>query len=185
MTTFQETTQPRWLQNPESGLVPASFQYVVDNLLLPAGCEVRDAVRESESSEYGAIKFLLNGKTVLFRQAKTTPKKIGQFVTIWKRETPQSEVAPFDRFDGVDWVIVAVDQDDQFGVFVFSATLLAQKKVFSEHADGGKRAIRVYAPWTHPVAAQAKRTQKWQIQKFIDFGAIDKAVGNVKTMLAE
>ena len=37
-------------------------------------------IQETESQEYGACEFLLNGKSIRFRVAKITPTKIGQFV---------------------------------------------------------------------------------------------------------
>jgi hypothetical protein len=39
----------------------------------------------TESIEYGACSFVLNGKRIQHRVSKITPTKIGQFVTIWKR----------------------------------------------------------------------------------------------------
>ena len=150
-------------------IIPASFNLVLRRLFEPAGYAVENVEPEMESTEYGALKFTLNGQRVLYRQAKTTPKKIGQFVTIWKREHPNSESAPIDLKDEVDWVIIAANEGANFGVFVFSAQLLAKKGVFSEEAKAGKRAIRVYAPWTTPTAVQAKRTKNWQTECFLDF----------------
>lgn len=37
----------------------------------------------------------------------------------------------------------------------------------SVNAKGGKRAIRVYAPWVKPVAKQAIQTQRWQLRSFV------------------
>ena len=156
-------------ENSARAVVPASFTLVLEKLFNPAGYTVEDVEREVEGAEYEALKFMSNGQTVLYRKAKTTPKKIGHFVTIWKRETPSSEIAPFDLNDGVDWVIISVNNDNNFGVFIFSAHLLAKKDVFSKSIEGGKRGIRVYAPWTTPTAAQAKRTKKWQTENFLNF----------------
>ena len=32
---------------------------------------------------------------------------------------------------------------------------------------GGKRAIRVYPPWSYPVAKVAIKTQQWQLRYFV------------------
>lgn len=169
MTTHnQSKTCLPCTENSAIEVVPASFTLILEKLFNPAGYTVEDIESEIESAEYGALKFKLNGQTVLYRQAKTTPKKIGHFVAIWKRETPNSEIAPFDLSDGVDWVIISANNGTNFGVFVFSAKLLAKKDVFSERSKGGKRAIRVYAPWTVPIADQAKRTKKWQTECFLN-----------------
>jgi hypothetical protein len=37
----------------------------------------------------------------------------------------------------------------------------------SRNGKGGKRAIRVYPPWTNPTARDGIKTQQWQIQCFI------------------
>ncbi len=70
----------------------------ISNLYEPAGIKLTSyPVPESESAEYGAYCFSLDHKKVLFRIAKTTPTKIGQFVTLWKRPSPKGEIVPFDR----------------------------------------------------------------------------------------
>ncbi|WP_297956725.1 MepB family protein [uncultured Neisseria sp.] len=121
-----------------------------------------------ESAEYGAVRFEMDGQTCLFRQAKHTPKKIGQFVALWKRPAMSGEIAPFDRDDGIDKVIVLADEHPRFGVFVFPCRLLVEKDIFSEQSIGGKRAFRVYAPWVMPSAAQAKRAKIWQCTHFAE-----------------
>jgi hypothetical protein len=54
--------------------------------------------RNLESIEYGACSFGLNGKTIQQRISKITPKKTGQFVTIWKRNK-DGITEPFDLLD--------------------------------------------------------------------------------------
>lgn len=98
-------------------------------LFEPAGYVVENVEPEMESTEYGALKFTVNGQRVLYRQAKTTPKKIGQFVTIWKREHPNSEIAPIDLKDGVDWVIIAANEG-LISEFSFSAHNFLLKKAY-------------------------------------------------------
>lgn len=64
-----------------SDIIPVSFNIVLQKLFEPAGYTVENIEPEMESTEYEALKFTLNGQRVLYRQAKTTPKEIGQFVT--------------------------------------------------------------------------------------------------------
>ena len=40
---------------------------------------------EAESADYNAHTFKVNDKSIVYREAKITPTKVGQFVTIWKR----------------------------------------------------------------------------------------------------
>lgn len=140
----------------------------IEQIYKPAGMTLTDeARREEESAEYGACRFSLNGQVIVFRVAKTTPTKIGQFVTLWKRPTPTSEIAPLDSGDGVAFVVVSVADETRHGQFVFDREILAAKGVMSIDGEGGKRAIRVYPPWSRPVAKQAVRTQQWQLKYFL------------------
>ena len=129
--------------------------------------------REAESAEYSACRFGLNGHQVAFRVAKTTPTKIGQFVTLWKRETSGGEIAPLDAADGVDFVIVSVADAGHRGQFVFDRLSLIEHGVFSVEGKGGKRAVRVYPPWSKPIAKEAIRTQQWQLRHFLPFDVRD------------
>lgn len=171
--TLLDPIEAPWRTDPSLGIVPNSFKLIQEQFLMPLGKNILGNDREQESAEYGAIRFEMDGLKCLFRQAKHTPKKIGQFVTLWKRPTPDSEIAPFDRDDGIDRVIVFADEKSRFGVFVFQPQLLAKKDIFAEKSEGGKRAFRVYAPWTVPVAAQAKRSKTWQCAHFVELTNTD------------
>jgi len=173
MTLLDQIDAP-WQTDPSLGSVPDSFKVFQERFLKPLGKTVTSIEREHESAEYGAIRFEMDGQTCLYRQAKHTPKKIGQFVTLWKRPTPSSEIAPFDRDDGIDRVIIFADENARFGLFVFQPQLLVKKGIFSEQSEGGKRAFRVYAPWTVPVAAQAKQSKIWQCAHFVELTNIDQ-----------
>lgn len=140
----------------------------IEQIYKPAGMTLTDeAWREEESADYGACRFGLDGQVIVFRVAKTTPTKIGQFVTLWKRPTPTGEIAPLDSGDGVAFVVVSVADETRHGQFVFDREILAAKGVMSIDGEGGKRAIRVYPPWSRPVAKQAVRTQQWQLKYFL------------------
>ena len=137
-----------------------------------AGMKVTHPVQpEVESAEYGAYRFGLEGHAIAFRVAKTTPTKVGQFVTIWKRPTPDSEIAPLDITDGVQFVVVSVSDAAHRGQFIFDQRLLLAKGIMSHNRKGGKRAIRVYPPWSNPTAKDAIRTQQWQTQHFLPLKA--------------
>ncbi|WIG71106.1 MepB family protein (plasmid) [Photobacterium damselae] len=162
-------TEYNWFENPDLGETPASFLELIEKVLIPLNPEgTTNVEREPESGEYGAVMFKFNGMKCLFRQAKTTPKKVGQFVTIWKREAEESEIAPFNTLDGIELVFIASFDPSNKGFFVFQNELLGKKNVFTHNGREGKRAIRVYAPWIKPTVKQAISTQKWQISAFIN-----------------
>ncbi len=151
---------------PANGL-PEDLAIAIRDHYEPAGLKLTDLRREVESAEYGACRFGLAGRQVAFRVARTTPTKVGQFVTIWKRETAKAEIAPLDAADGIDFVIVGAANAEHRGQFIFDRQTLAARGVFSVDGQGGKRAIRIYPPWSKPIAKDAVRTQQWQLRHFL------------------
>ncbi|TRW25824.1 MepB family protein [Flavobacterium zepuense] len=124
-------------------------------------------VAEKESQDYSAFTFTLNNLKIVFRSAKITPTKTGQFVTLWKRLS-NGPIMPFNALDPIDLVVISVQKNNYYGQFVFPKKVLAAKGVFTTNCKDGKRAIRVYPPWDVTENAQAKRTQKWQLDYFLE-----------------
>ena len=181
--TPNNPTGASWYADPSQGSLPDSFNLFQEQFLKPLGKTTANIEREKESAEYGAVRFEMDGQTCLFRQAKHTPKKIGQFVALWKRPAISGEIAPFDRNDGIDKVIVLADEHPRFGVFVFPCRLLAEEDIFSEQSIGGKRAFRVYAPWVMPSAAQAKRAKIWQCAHFAELTDATQGLAQLAKLL--
>lgn len=134
------------------------------NIYKKNNISISDLKPENESAEYFACDAIFEGKIAKFRIAKVTPKKVGQFVTLWKREN-NGPIQPFDALDNIDFVIVAVQDGEKMGQFIFPKSILITKEIFSDKKEG-KRAIRVYPSWDIAVNPQAIRTQKWQLQYF-------------------
>jgi hypothetical protein len=120
----------------------------------------------TESAGYGACCFRLNGRRIQYRVSKITPKKAGQFVTIWKRNK-NGITEPFDMSDGIDFIIISSQSGDHFGQFIFPVTVLADKGIITRNANEGKRGIRVYPPGAIATNKQAEKTQAWQTEHFI------------------
>ncbi|CAI1137819.1 MepB protein [Serratia entomophila] len=177
-----ETATP-WFTDPAKGNIPLQLSDVINELILPAGLKMTDPEREAESAEYGACQFELQGKRVMFRVANTTPTKLGQFVTLWKRPHVRDEIAPIDFHDDIEFALVSVFDRQHRGLFVFNKHTLAQKGVMSVNAKGGKRAIRVYAPWVKPVVKQAIQTQRWQLQSFVPVEMNEANGGKLRRLL--
>ncbi|WP_125723442.1 MepB family protein [Flavobacterium ustbae] len=121
--------------------------------------------KEAESQEYNAFRFALNSKNICYREAKITPTKIGQFVTLWKRNQT-GIIEPFDYADDIDFVIVNIRKDENWGQFIFPKKTALEKGIFSTPNKEGIRATRVYPPWDETVSKQAQKTQKWQLEHF-------------------
>lgn len=124
--------------------------------------------KESESQEYKACRFALNNKNICFREAKITPTKTGQFVTLWKRNQT-GIIAPFDYSDAIDFVIVNVRKDQNWGQFIFPKKTLLERGIFSSPNKEGIRATRVYPSWDKTTSKQAEKTQRWQLDYFFNF----------------
>jgi hypothetical protein len=134
------------------------------------GLELSNFQVEAESSDYAAATFLLNDFKIRYREAKITPTKIGQFVTLWKRNS-EGITAPFHVEDDLDFAIISVQKDDNLGQFIFPKTILHEKGILADHKKDGKRGFRVYPPWDIAENKQAKQTQTWQLQYFFEISA--------------
>lgn len=158
----------RWAGDPAQGSLPIQLTESLHEAFERSGLALtKPPAREAESAEYGACRFEIEGRSIAFRVAKTTPTKVGQFVTVWKRPDATSEIAPLDTADGISSVIIAAFNADHRGIFVFNAQELVRRGVMSVAGKGGKRAIRVYAPWVHPDSKQAIQTRRWQSDLFV------------------
>jgi len=122
---------------------------------------------ELESKDYGACRFKLNDLEILFRSSKITPTKTGQFVTLWKR-IEKGPIQPFDSTDCIDFFIISTRNKTLSGQFIFPMSILIEKGIISHQGKEGKRAIRVYPPWDLTTSKQAQKTQKWQLNYFLE-----------------
>lgn len=138
---------------------------------------INNFITEPESKKYRACTFTLNSLNIKFRAAHITPTKIGQFVTLWKR-LGTGPIQPYDLSDPVDLFVITVENKNNHGQFVFPKQLLFEKGIIALQGNGGKRALRVYAPWDITDNRQAKHTQSWQQNYFLAIpthGVVDHA----------
>jgi hypothetical protein len=145
----------------------------------PCGFEFTDLYKEQEGKDYSAHKFKLNDLHVIFRVAKITPTKIGQFVTIWKRPD-NGAIKPYDSGDDLDLFVVSTRKDEHFGQFIFPKSVLLEQGILSQNHKGGKLAFRVYPPWDETTNKQAGKTQKWQLDYFLSIPLNQSAITDIK-----
>ena len=124
-----------------------------------------NVVVHAEGIDYGACSFVLDNQKIEFRRAKITPKKVGQFVTFYKR-AQSGIIEPFRVEDDFDQLMVFVKTGELSGLFIFSKKTLVLRDVISVDGHGGKRAMRVYPTWDQELNAQAQKTQNWQKEFF-------------------
>ncbi len=153
------------------------LEHINTVLFQPCELKLSEIKPETESQDYLAHDFNLQGKAVKFRLSKITPTKSGQFVTIWKRNQ-KGQTAPFDPGDSIRLLLIASQTKEHLGLFIFPETELIQHGIFSTANKTGKRGIRLYPGWEKAQNKQATKSQTWQLNYFIDLsskGDIDLA----------
>lgn len=150
----------------DSNSIPTDLLAAKEHVYEKAGIQLKALQKENESQEYSAFRFLLNDKNICYREAKITPTKTGQFVTLWKRNK-SGTIEPFDDSDTIDFVIISVRKDQNWGHFIFPKKIVLEKGIFSTENKEGIRATRVYPPWDEATSKQAQKTQKWQLTYFL------------------
>ncbi len=139
---------------------------------------------EIESKEYNACRYELNGRNIFGRTSKITPKKIGQFVTFWKRNI-KGVIEPFEENDEFDFYVVNSRTETKLGQFVFPKSVLIKKGIVSTAKKEGKRGFRVYPNWEIAKNKQAEKTQKWQLDYFYEINETTDLLKVAKLYKAE
>lgn len=143
------------------------LQHIDKYLFQICGLPLTNLLPEKESQAYAAHNFDLGKNKYKYRSAKITPKKAGQFVTLWFRMST-GIIAPFDVNDDIDFYIIAIRNEKKMGLFIFPKEILFQRRVLSGHGKEGKRGFRVYPNWDLTISKQAQQTQSWQKLYFLD-----------------
>lgn len=143
------------------------FQQIQLQLSQLTNKKITDFVTDNECLEYSGCSFKIDDLNIKFRRAKVTPKKVGLFVTLWKRNT-ENKTEPFSTNDPFDFYIIAVKQEDNFGFFIFSKDILSEKNILTNSKKEGKRGFRVYPDWAETENNQATKTKAWQTNYFIN-----------------
>jgi hypothetical protein len=103
--------------------------------------------------------------SVIFRKAKITSKKIGQFVSVWRRNE-LGVTQPHELTDDFEFYIIKCQSNNKIGQFVFPKIELAKRGIVTTSEKEGKRGFRVYPPWDKAESQQAIKTQAWQLNYF-------------------
>lgn len=155
------------LKTAKRKMYSMNLKNVDEFVFQPLGLRLSNMEEDTESKDYSGCGFILSDLKIKFRTSKITPTKIGQFVTIWKRNE-KGETAPFDSDDAFDFYLISAFNEIHKGIFIFPKEILVEKQILSHGEKIGKRGIRVYPTWDLTESKQAKVTQKWQTAYFID-----------------
>lgn len=120
--------------------------------------DIKNFVEDAEGKDYCSCSFEVNQKTYLGRQSKITPKKKGEFVTLWKRVNGQTH--PFEKIDTIDYVFIL--NHNKTGYFLFPKVVLLERDILKSNSKNGKRGFRLYFPDDTNLNKPATKTQNWQ-----------------------
>ncbi|WP_420871188.1 MepB family protein [Leptospira bandrabouensis] len=161
--------------------LPEFLKNLQNSLFDPFELLIEEVYLDEESKEYNACYLTIKNIKFIFRTAKSTPKKIGQFVTLWKR-SKNGPIEPFLYKDNIDLYIIETINQNKTGYFLFSKVVLNEKGIlFGKHI--GKRGFRVYPSWDKPNNKQGITTQKWQLSYFVESTDIKDNLKALKTHL--
>ncbi|KSU62003.1 MepB family protein [Arthrobacter sp. NIO-1057] len=124
-----------------------------------------EVVADEQQSDYQSGVTVIGDQLWRIRTARITPTKPGGFVALWRRDK-NGTTAPFESEEGVQGVMVFIEDADQFGVFRFTQQHLEQLGIFASASAPGKRGFRVYPSWVTGLRGQAKKTQDNQLSAF-------------------
>ena len=99
------------------------LQHIESKIYKPLKLEISNFIIEKEGQEYNACNFRINERIIICRNGKITPKKVGQFVTFWKRNQ-EKITAPFNENEEFDFYVINVKNSTSKGQFVFPKTAL-------------------------------------------------------------
>lgn len=176
---FSEAFPSDHLFGTSSDAIHSDLLATKDLVYNPCRFDCSQPLQEVQNAEYGAYVFSLNTLSIRFRVAKITPTKVGQFVTLWER-IGDGPIQPYDVSDSVDFFVISTRKGSNFGQFIFPKAVLCDQDIVSKNGEGGKRAIRVYPPWDNPTSRQALKTQKWQLEYFLEI-PVNKPLDLVRT----
>lgn len=155
----------------KGGIFLNKFNDVIRNLnniiYKPNELIITNLKEEQQNAEYAGCLFKLNNKTIRFRVSKITPNKIGQFVSFWEKgDNLKNQAFTYDA--APDLLVITCIDDNKLGQFIFSKEILLKEKILKTQSQKGKMAMRIYPLWDTPVSNQAKKSQMWQLQYFVD-----------------
>src|SRR5690606_4578136 len=76
--------------------------------------EITSFSQDIEAKEYDGSSFKISQLYIKYRKAKITPKKIGCFVALWKRDD-EGKTIPFEISDQFDFYLIEVEDFDNKG----------------------------------------------------------------------
>lgn len=114
------------------------------------------------SKAYDAKTVFIDGEECLYRKSRITPKKLGEFVALWKQE-PRG---PYSEEDSISYFIIESETKEFH--FKFPKDVLVSRGIIASSNSPGKQGFRLYPPHCVVSSKQALETQAWQSDSYVD-----------------
>lgn len=98
-------------------------------------------IAHPEASEYNGCEYKYNNQRIIQRKSKITPKRDGQFVTLWRRNL-HGVTCPFDKNDCIDYVIIIYEVNKTRFYLTYTKDELLKEGIFTGIKQG-KRGFRI------------------------------------------
>lgn len=161
-----------------------SMKLLNSTLFLFFNDELSNYTEEPQNSEYESFTFRVGGLSFRNRLAKKTPTKKGYFVVFWEKDK-QKENHAFSFKESPDFLIINIIDNYHNGLFLFPKSVLLKHKILSGFQSKGKMGIRVYPIWENNLNKTAIKTQKWQLEYFLDLSIRNLNYKKLEAILKE
>lgn len=123
----------------------------------------KDITLSKDNQNYDSCTFTIDNKIIEYRKGHVTPKKIGHFVSFWKRNN-EGNCIPKDREDMFTILIINVTKKEELGnnYFIFPKKVLYENNIISKNNTGGKNGFRIYSPSEKTNNKTSEKTRQWQ-----------------------
>lgn len=148
--------------------LPAQLIKAFEIGYFPFNLKPRNIILNNEGKDYSSLSFQIQDLKIEYREAKVTPKKLGYFVTLWKRNS-MAKTEPYSFLESIDYYCFGIACNRNFGQFIFPRNILFENGILSSPTHKGKLGFRLYTPSLKLTSEHAKKTQIWQGRYFLNF----------------
>lgn len=149
-----------------------SLDWINENIYMENKLVIDNVREELQNKKYEGFTFNIGDRSIRMRKARVTPKKEGLFVAFWEKDY-KGKNHPYKIDNSPDLLVINICEGDRAGQFIFSKEILREKKIYTFGRDKGKMSMRVYPDWSKLESREAKKTQDWQLDYFINFDDFD------------
>ncbi|WP_323611013.1 MepB family protein [Erysipelothrix enhydrae] len=138
------------------------------------GLKVEVISRDFYNDSYFGMNVLIENQVeFVYREGRSTPKKQGHFVTLWKKDDQGFKNIPYRQSDLKTGLIIYISDEQDPGFFVVHIRDIDQFKILQSEHVPGKMGFRVYHPSILLTSSQAQKTQTKMKPYFISISDLN------------